>query len=100
MLASKKAFAGNASDDDDDESTVAAASEDARAMAVANVALKTPEQHTRKLPRHSLSSQPKLDRSMQSKRVLVPTEVDEEEETQGCKTAQEGSPASTRGSES
>ena len=92
MLASKKAFAGHASDDDDDESTVAAASEDARAMAVANVALKTPEQHTRKLPRHSLSSQPKLDRSMQSKRVLVPTEVDEEEKPKGAKQLKRAAP--------
>ena len=91
MLASKKAFAGHASDDDD-ESTVAAASEDARAMAVANVALKTPEQHTRKLPRHSLSSQPKLDRSMQSKRVLVPTEVDEEEKPKGAKQLKRAAP--------
>ena len=78
MLTSKKEFAGDASadEDDDDESTVAAASEDARAMAAANAALKTPDQHTRKLPRHSLSSQPKLDRLVQSKRVLEPNEDD------------------------
>lgn len=83
---------GHASDDDDDELIVAAVSKDARAMAVANVALKTPEQHTRKLPRHNLSSQPKLDRSMQSKRVLVPTEVDEEEKPKGAKQLKRAAP--------
>ena len=61
-------------------------------MAIANVALKTPEQHTRKLPRHSLPSQPKLDRSMQSKRVLVPAEVDEEEKPKGAKQLKRAAP--------
>jgi len=50
---------------------VGAGDEEARESAAAALAMKTPEQNKKAQPRLSMSSQPKLDRAVQSKQVLA-----------------------------
>ena len=68
--------AGDDSPDDAEEaSTVAAGDEQARESAAEAFAMKTPEnKKAQQKQRHSLSSQPKLDRAVQSRQVLEGTQ--------------------------